>query len=445
MEILSFNKEFFLLLIEELNNKNIRYSIIGDYQNLPESVGHDVDFWTDNINAFRNALFEAIIGSGHKVIIDNKTANGCNVAFYKRDGETIYLMKIDVMIDTAYKSVLTLVNKDVMEGNIITYKNFFIANPESEAVMHFLYPMFEWGRIKKEEYKHDIYKYRDSDIFLKTFKRLWGETTAKEIHILIAEKKWDEIQKRMGTLKRKAFVRGVFMPQTYSNVLRAMYYTLKRKIKPSGKVLAFCGLDGAGKTTILDEMNDMFIGLLKSKKVYYGYWRPYVIPEIRELFGKKNSKDGVDKQAQKGITVLEPEKKPKGMAVSFVKLCYFWLDYMLANRKYGSIHERGGMVLFDRHYIDMAVHPQRFEMKLPKWIILAMYRLIPKADYTFFLYCTPEEILKRKEEFTAEEIKEMTDEYLACGKRIKNFIPIHTNTTVAEEIDEILSHVAKQN
>lgn len=442
MEVKSYSKDFFVALIEGLNQKKINYCIIGDYENLPESVGHDIDLWTNDVKRFREVLFASIVKSGHKVLIDNKTANGCNVVFYKREGEVITAMKIDVMTDTSYKSIITLVDDKVTAENVIQYKDFYVANPESEAVMHFLYPLFEWGKIKKDVYKEAIQKYHKSLIFKTTFTRLWGDGTADELLKLIEAEKWDKIVNMMGALKKKAMIRSIFKCSTWKNIFKAAYYTLRRKFEPSGKVLAFCGLDGAGKTTILDEMNDMFIRLLKSKKVFYGYWRPYVIPEIRELFGKKNSKAGVDKQAQKGVTVVEPEKKPKNQVVSFVKLCYFWLDYVLAGRKYGSIHERGGMVLFDRHFVDMVVHPKRFEMKLPRWIILLMYKFIPKADYTFFLYCTPEEILKRKEEFSKEEIQQMMDDYMEVGKKFKNFVPIHTNTTIAQEIDEILSHIA---
>ena len=442
LNTLNYSKTFFIELVSSLNNNNINYSIIGDYHNLPDKIDHDIDFWTNNIDSFRYVLLNTIKSTGFKVIIDNQTANGCNVAIYKREEEIIYLMKLDVMVDTSWKSLLTLVDKEDMVRNIIPYKNFYVANPESEAVMHFLYPLFEWGKIKKEIYKEDIYKYYQSDVFKKCLTKLWGKNTANKILNLIYEKKWDEIQKSMSGLKKKALIRSLFKIGTYINAVRAAYYTSRRKFIPSGKVLAFCGLDGAGKTTILDEMNDMFTDLLKNKKVFYGYWRPYVLPEIRELFGKKNSKSGVDTKAQKGVTIKEPEKKPKNKVVSIVKLLYYWLDFILANRKYGTIHQRGGIVLFDRHYIDMAVHPQRFEMGLSQKIILFLYKFIPKADYTFFLYCTPEEILKRKEEFTKDEIKKMTDDYLKVGKKIKNFIPIHTNTTIAEEIDEILSHIA---
>lgn len=437
-----YHKALFVTLIKGLNAQSIKYGIIGDYQNLPDSVGHDIDLWTNDVSSFRKVLFDSAKDTGFKIIVDNQTANGCNVAIYKRENEIIYLMKIDVMVDTSWKSVLTLVDKGIMEENIIPFKDFYIANPESEAVMHFLYPMFEWGKIKKDVYKEDILRYYQSDIFKKCFTKLWGERTASEVQHLIAEKKWDEIQKQMGVLKKKAVMRSFFRTCTYHNIFSAVYYTVRRKFKPSGKVLAFCGLDGAGKTTILDEMNDMFTKLLKSKKVFYGYWRPYVIPEIRELFGKKNSKDGIDKQAQKGVTVKEPEKRPKNKIVSMVKLSYYWLDFMLAEKKYGTIHQRGGMVLFDRHYIDMVVHPLRFEMGISRRIILLLYKFIPKADFTFFLYCTPKEILERKEEFSEEEIAQMTKDYMEVGKKIKNFVPIHTNTTIAQEIDEILSHIA---
>ena len=443
MIISNCDKNFVETLFYGLNSRKLHYAVGGDYEGLPETIGHDIDLWTDDISSFRIVLFDSIYQTGHHVLIDNRTANGCNVAFYKREGETLTFMKIDVMVDTSWKSILTLVDKDITRASVVQYKNFYVTNPTGEAIGHFLYPMFEWGFIKKEGYKEDIKRHCHNEIFHTAFKNLWGEKTAQHVLMMINEERWDDICKEMGFLKRKALLRGIFKGKTWGNVFKTIYYTMRRWYKPSGKCLAFCGLDGAGKTTILDELNTIFVDLLKSKKVFYGYWRPFVIPEIRELFGKKNSKDGIDQKALKGVTVVEPEKKPKNKLVSMVKLLYYWVDYMLSPMKYGGIRSRGGMVLFDRHYVDMAVHSQRFEMSLPRWLIILFYKLIPKADYTFFLYCTPEEIHQRKQEFTKVEIQEMTDDYLKVGKSIKNFIPIHTNTSIEEEIDEILTHISK--
>lgn len=247
----------------------------------------------------------------------------------------------------------------------------------------------------------------------------------------------------MPSLRRKAIIRFLFKVKTWVKIICAINGVVKRLFNPSGKVIAFCGLDGAGKTTILDELNGIFVNLLKSKKVYYGYWRPYVLPEIRELFGKDNSKCGVDKEKEKGITIIESEKKTKSRFISNFKLFYFWLDYMLAPFKYGSVNQRGGIVLFDRHFIDMIVHPERFDMNVSRKLMCFLYKFIPKADYTFFLWCTPNEILERKQEFSYKEIEQMIRNYEEVGTKIKNFIPIHTNTSIIKEIDIILTSIAK--
>jgi thymidylate kinase len=114
---------------------------------------------------------------------------------------------------------------------------------------------------------------------------------------------------------------------------------------------------------------------------------------------------------------------------------------MLGSFKYGGIRRRGGIVMFDRHYIDMIVHPNRFSMSLSSRIMLWFYKFIPKPECTYFLYCTPEEIFERKHEFSASEIIQQTNSYMAIGKEIHSFAPIHTNSTIAIEIDEILSHL----
>ena len=112
------SKDFVEALFYGLNLKGIHYAISGDYEGLPDKVGHDIDLWTDNIKGFRKVLFDAIHKTGHNLLIDNRTANGCNVAFYKREGETLTFMKIDVMVDTSWKSVLTLVDSETTVKSI---------------------------------------------------------------------------------------------------------------------------------------------------------------------------------------------------------------------------------------------------------------------------------------------------------------------------------------
>lgn len=444
MKILNFNKNLFSLLIENLNQAQINYCIIGDYENLPENVGHDIDMWTNDMKIFRSCLENAMKATGFRPIIDNETHQGFNIACFKKETDGITIMKFDIMNSTAYKSFLDLFSREEMEASIVPYKNFYVASEVSEALMHFVYPMFEWGFIKKEVYKEAIARFYKDPIFAKTFNRLWGKTTAEEVLGKIEKRDWKEIEMMMPALRRKAILRALPKYKTWRKMVNTAADLIGRWFRPTGISLAFCGLDGAGKTTILDELNHIFVDLLKSKKVFYGYWRPMTIPEIRVLFGKKVEHDPAIKELQKGKTVIEEGKKAKGKLISTFKLLYYWIDYLLAPLKYGQIESRGGVVLFDRHFIDMVVHPLRFEMNIGRNVMLFLYKFIRKPNFTFFLWCTPDEILLRKQEFSREEISKMIDDYNDVGRHIKNFTPIHTNTTIEEEIAEIFGFIASK-
>lgn len=444
MKISNFSKILFVHLVDNLNINHINYCIIGDYKNLPDSVGHDIDMWTNDMNAFRLCLEDAMKKTGFRPIIDNETHQGFNIACFKKELDGICIMKFDIMKSTAYKSFLDLYSSKEMESSVVPYKNFFVASEANEALMHFVYPMFEWGKIKKDIYKEAIYKYYQDSIFRITFERLWGHSTSNMILDRISQRDWIGIEAMMPQLRRKAILRALLKMRTWEKMVYTCSDLIKRWIKPTGISLAFCGLDGAGKTTILDELNQIFVDLLKSKKVFYGYWRPMVLPEIRVLFGKKVIHDPSIKERQKGKTIIEEGKKSKGRIVSIFKFIYYWIDYLLAPLKYGQIESRGGAVLFDRHYIDMVVHPQRFEMKIGKNLMLFLYRFIWKPDFTFFLWCTPEEILQRKKEFSREEISKMIDDYNEIGQHIKYYTPIHTNTTIEDEISEVFGYIANK-
>lgn len=69
---------------------------------------------------------------------------------------------------------------------------------------------------------------------------------------------------------------------------------LQNLSKNGVKVLAFCGLDGACKTTIIDEMNEMFPDLLKAKGL-----------KVIGLAGAKDSK--LERLGDCCIRVLGPE------------------------------------------------------------------------------------------------------------------------------------------
>lgn len=447
MKIYNYNKPLFNSLISRLNKLGIKYAIIGDYQGLPESIGHDIDFWTDNPEQFLSAIKETVKEQEFKVLLHNKQTMGAfNIAIYKRVDDGICLIKFDVMRECGYKSLYTLVGADILGNNIMPYKNFYIATPESEAIQHMLFPLFEWGKIKKEVYLDEIKRNYKSDLFSHVLMKLFSERGKNVIIGNIERGDWEGLKTYILSHKKNVCRKQRLCPHFYINFIRLIGSHLKRIIRPCGISIAICGLDGAGKTTILDILNKAFVDLLKERKVFYRYWRPFLLPEIRELFGKPNSKVADNKDQQRLIRANdEPVKRSfKKLIVSHAKFAYYNLDYLLGRIKYMGIRARGGIVLFDRHYIDMVVHPDRFGMYLPYWYLKLFYSIWPTVDLTIFLWATPDEIFKRKVEFTKEQIQEQISLYNEVGRLNKHYCCVETNKTIEEEVDEILSLISER-
>jgi len=173
--------------------------------------------------------------------------------------------------------------------------------------------------------------------------------------------------------------------------------------------------------------------------VFFSYWRPYLLPELRVLLRKKR------KNEDDTPIVMAMNRKPRNRVISIIKLLYYVFDYIFGSLKYIGIRSKGGVVLFDRHYIDTVVFPYRFEMSLPESVFLFFYKLMPKPDFTFFLWATPNEIHKRKIEFTKEEIQQQINDYNLVGSKIKGFVPVETNITITEEIEKIFFHISLRN
>lgn len=434
-----FHKGFFEDLITRL--ESINYCIIGDYEFLPDSVSHDIDIWTESPMHFLDRIRDTAKITGFRFLIINHTSNGFNTILYKKEDDLIYIIKIDVLSDASYKSLLTLVDSNTLKNNRKLFNKFVVANNEITTLMHFLYPLFEWNQVK-EKYKDEISRDSKSVIFKTGLVKLFGTRISRKITQQIDDQDWKGIESSLFYYKATASLKFVLKKDftQFKKGISFLFHNIKRFFSPTGYYIGFCGLDGAGKTTIINILQEVFIFVLKKKKVYQGYWRPYLLPELRTLIGKENSKANVNTDSNENLDKQLQQKQ--GMA-SLLKFFYYWLDYILGIFKFASIYKKGGIVLFDRHYIDMILHPQRFGMNLSKSFMLFMYNFIPKPNYTFFFWASPEEIHKRKVEFSKEEISQQIDLYMKIGGNIKNFYSIETNKTIASEIDEILYIISK--
>ena len=172
-----------------------------------------------------------------------------------------------------------------------------------------------------------------------------------------------------------------------------------------GIVVTFSGVDGAGKSTVIENLQQEIDKKLRRKTVVIRH-RPSMLPIINAWF------KGKEKAEALSASTLPRQGKNTSLVSSFIRFVYYYSDYFVGQfyvqLKYVS---RGYVVLYDRYYFDFINDSKRSNIQLSKGFVKWFYKFLLKPDLNFFLTAPAEDILKRKQELSAETINELTSEY----------------------------------
>jgi thymidylate kinase len=170
-----------------------------------------------------------------------------------------------------------------------------------------------------------------------------------------------------------------------TSVLGKRHPNKSRKEQP-GVVLSVVGPDGVGKSTLID-------GLLAERL------STYPIMRIRNV-------GMLPRRTAPGTPVTEPHKDPVYPTIlSLAKLAYVFIDYLggwfLRLRPF---IRKGGWVVLERGWWDMAVDPARYRLKVPVRLMFVLGKILPKPDILFILEAPASTVRERKQELTLEEL-----------------------------------------
>jgi thymidylate kinase len=169
--------------------------------------------------------------------------------------------------------------------------------------------------------------------------------------------------------------------------LRFHLSELAMLLRPPVPWLAVLGPDGSGKSTALAGIRDAWPPALGPVHTYH--LRP------RLLTRRGGSSE----------PVVDPHgQPPRGQMMSTASLIFvmmdWWIGYWTVVARQRAKH---GLVVFDRHMLDVLVDPLRYRYAGPRWLARAACRLVPRPDVIVVLDATPEVVRARKEEVTAAE------------------------------------------
>jgi len=211
------------------------------------------------------------------------------------------------------------------------------------------------------------------------------------------------------------------------NTFNFIIDTIKNSKKRNGFVVTFSGVDGAGKSTIIENIAYKIEKQFRKPVVVLRH-RPSVLP-ILSVWSK-----GKEKAHQDTISSLPRQGKNSSFLSSLLRFTYYYCDYLFGQFViYFKYILRGHVVIYDRYYFDFINDSKRSNIVLPKKITRFGYNLLLKPKYNFFLFADANIILNRKKELSKETIESLTKDYT----QLFNSLQSNSNSSVYMPINNI--------
>jgi glycosyltransferase involved in cell wall biosynthesis len=165
------------------------------------------------------------------------------------------------------------------------------------------------------------------------------------------------------------------------------------KSQRRGLVVLVAGPDGAGKSSLARHIADELA--TEVARVVHEHWRPGLLPHPRALVGGRSA----------GENTRPQERTPHGPVVSLGLLGYYWLDFLFGGwLRHHAVRHRGGVVIVERGWWDIAVDSRRYRLSVPPSVVKALGYLLPRPELALVLYGDPCALAVRKRELAPAEI-----------------------------------------
>ena len=422
-------------LFDYLNNNQIKYAVLRNYQQLPDScAGSDMDIWI--YMADYNRFIEIV----QKVCVECEGV----LASYLPDRtcpRLVYLgrdwgIQFDVHIGVAQHRGVSYMNNSIIENHIIEYNGVKVLTPEIDGFISFLKEVLN-NKSCKISYCNqvaDLVEHLPQEK-VSNYLNAFSIRVRNEIIEILTNRTFDEKTiKKLGKNCSNDL-------QTFLSRLKYMlgqFCKLVRFVRPLGYTIVVLGTDGSGKSFIINSiapvLNEAF-----HNGIHYEHMRPNYFPSLAVLTGKKKKTDN------KEVCSNPHGAKPAGFIGSIIRLTYYWLDYTYGyfRKVFFDKSLKSHVWIFDRYYYDYFMDQRRARLHLPNWIFHLYGIFVPKPDLILCLGGTPEQIYARKPETSFEEVKRQTAFLKKFCLKHKNAVWIDTTIEPEDSIHCAMSAILK--
>lgn len=195
---------------------------------------------------------------------------------------------------------------------------------------------------------------------------------------------------------------------------------------PTGLLITILGPDGAGKTTISQEIFERLGPVFGPRKVLL--WRPEVLPRL-----------------SKNPSPIDPphSKPPHGALESLARVVAILVDYWVGHFVLVKpLLSRSALILYDRDIHDILVDSRRYRYGGPTWVLPLLTKVLPRTESLFLILdATPEVILERKQEVAPEEVRRQLAAYRQLAAELPDSHLIRTDRDLEGTTSEVTQSI----
>lgn len=429
---------FLSILFKKLEQADIPYAVMRNYTSLPYSAGgSDLDLIVPSKygKQAKHVIYDAVKNAGGVPI-----GIAESIGFFKiyilgclPDGSHSWWgLRVDVNVGLVFKGQ-PLINEDIVmpleeQNGIIVLAHSFagVLGVLKEVLNNALLALRYWPAAA-EAVQHGWPHIE------KILMPLGVDGLARLRTLLLSGGKTDEYRDECLTLRRTV-LRHLFLRKPFSFLSRLFSYEwtkVRRFLSPPGVMIAFLGVDGSGKSTLIDAISPI-LKEATHNALFVQHLRPSFLPPLARLKGKRFVHEG---------PILNPHGlAPSGIFGSSLRLVYYTLDYILGYwlKIRPKIAKQPAVVLFDRYAYDMALDSRRFRIGLSSNLVWWFVRLVPSPDIIICLYGDPAVIVSRKKELPLREVKRQIEDLIDFAKCEKRAVLVSTAGTVEQTREDIL-------
>lgn len=411
-----------LALLEKLSEDRVPWVYLRNYEQLPESVGNDVDLLVPFGQRWKVALLltaEAerlgwrCLGHGNFSPIalyfcHLPSAGTVHLDIFDRlEWHCLeYAEAAEILRDCKWNGLVNIPEgRDEVYLNVVTrllYQGEIRTKHRSQALS------FPGGLEGLREGFQRHLGPRGSEVVNALDRTGWVADRRVRRRILI------EAILRYGLKKPLRLIRGL---------ARYGRRVIGKLLKPPGRFMVLEGADGVGKSTVLEEIIPWCKTWCGGREAYRFHWKP-----VR-----------VSRGVSEGAGPVDPRGRPlRSRAASFIYLTWhlagFWWGYF---RRVRPLLAKSHAVVGDRYSYDIFLDPRRFRLRLPDVVCRWAALLAPKPDLVVALLADPEEIHRRKSELSDLEISDYQARWKTVAKGRKFMRDIPADDSPAETVQRV--------